>query len=93
MIAVSGYNPKHKFELTALTLDELKALRGGEQLQFLDRNGKVRNCTINGKCRTWKRDATRIEVPCKYGLYEFFIVYFTGELFRAELSTQGELAL
>ena len=27
---------------------------------------------VNGAVRTWKRDANRIEVPCKYGLYEYF---------------------
>ena len=92
IVAVSGYN-KTKLELTPLTLDELKALRGGEHLHFLDRHGKARDCKINGKCKTWKRDLNRIEVPCKYGLREYFTVYTVGELFTARLYTQQELPL
>lgn len=31
----------------------------------------ARECKVNGKVRTWKRDKTRVEVPIKYGLYEY----------------------
>ncbi len=36
------------------------------------RHGDARRVKINGSVRRWKRDRTRIEVPCKYGLYEYF---------------------
>ncbi len=39
-----------------------------------DNKGNARQVKVNGKVRTWKRDASRIEVPCKYGLYEYFIL-------------------
>ena len=31
----------------------------------------AREVKVNGRVRTWKRDATRVEVPFKYGLYEY----------------------
>lgn len=32
----------------------------------------AKQAKVNGAVRTWKRDPNRIEVPCKYGLYEYF---------------------
>ena len=43
-------------------------------IQMLDRNGHWRTVKVTGKVRTWKRDPGRIEVPCKYGLYVYFIL-------------------
>jgi hypothetical protein len=43
-------------------------------IEVLDKNGKWRTVKVNGKVRTWKRDANRIEIPCKYGLYEYFVL-------------------
>jgi hypothetical protein len=34
--------------------------------------GTAKTVKVNGAVRTWKRDPNRIEVPCKYGLYEYF---------------------
>ena len=47
-------------------------------IQVYDRNGHWRTVKVNGKVRTWKKDPTRIEVPCKYGLYEYFILRASG---------------
>lgn len=38
---------------------------------FVANNGDARQAKINGSVRRWKRDANRIEVPIKYGLYEY----------------------
>lgn len=35
-------------------------------------NGDARTVKVNGAVRTWKRDPNRVEVPCKYGMYEYF---------------------
>jgi len=35
-------------------------------------HGDARTVKVNGKVRRWKRDTGRIEIPCKYGLYEYF---------------------
>ena len=47
---------------------------------FRANDGTARNVKINGKVRTWKRDPNRIEVPIKYGLYEY------GTLTAADIS-------
>ena len=39
----------------------------------LANNGQSRTVKINGKVRTWKKDPNRIEVPYKYGMYEYGI--------------------
>lgn len=41
-------------------------------IQVTDLNGNYRTVKVNGMVRTWKRDANRVEVPCKYGMYEYF---------------------
>jgi hypothetical protein len=33
--------------------------------------GDARQVKVNGAVRRWKRDRTRIEIPYKYGLYEY----------------------
>ena len=42
---------------------------------FAAMQGDARECKINGKVRTWKRDKNRVEVPVKYGLYEYGTFY------------------
>jgi hypothetical protein len=75
--ATSGYYSRKVPEpktYRQMTLDEVKALRYGDHVDCLDLNGKVRTVKINGKVRRWKRDTDRVEVPCKYGLYEYFTI-------------------
>lgn len=38
---------------------------------FLSTHKDARQAKVNGKVHTWKRDLTHIEVPLKYGLYEY----------------------
>ena len=38
---------------------------------FKSLDGTARRCRVNGKVRTWKRDKDRVEVPVKYGMYEY----------------------
>ena len=37
----------------------------------LNTHYKYRTWRANGKCKTWKRDATRFKLPIKHGLYTF----------------------
>lgn len=71
--ATSGYdrskNPVVK-RYRPITLSEAKALTG--HAKIVDRHGRVRDIKINGAVKRWKRDVNRIEIPCKYGLYEYF---------------------
>ena len=36
------------------------------------KNGDARQVKVNGAVRRWKRNRQRIEIPMKYGLYEYF---------------------
>ena len=49
-----------------ITLEEAKSLKKGEILICNGARWKV-----NGIVKTWKRDAARIEVPLKHGLYDY----------------------
>jgi hypothetical protein len=51
-----------------VTREEALALTG--HAEFIANDGTLRNVKVNGKVRTWKREPDRIEVPCKYGMYE-----------------------
>lgn len=46
---------------------------------FVDIKNQARTAKINGKVRTWKRDASRVEVPLKYGLYEY-VTFTTSDI-------------
>lgn len=56
-------------------------------LQVSEWNSKGIDCTMpidkpirwraNGKCKTWKRDSSRFQLPIKYGLYSYG--YLTNE--------------
>lgn len=54
-----------------MTPEEAKQLYVGQRVDFLALDGTVKQLTINGRVKTWKRDTERIEIPLKYGLYEY----------------------
>lgn len=57
----------------SMTRKEVMTLDGTlGSVTFLSNDGTVRMCRLNGKIKTWKRDANRIEVPVKYGLQECY---------------------
>ena len=58
-------------EFRAMSLEEAKALHYGQHVWFLAVQGDAREAKVNGAPKTWKRDASRIEVPVKYGMYEY----------------------
>ena len=58
-----------------MTLDEVKQLTYGQHVWFRAVQGDARRAKVNGAPKTWKRDATRVELPLKYGLYEYARMY------------------
>lgn len=54
-----------------MTFDEAAALDYGSHIYAQTLRDDARRVKINGRVRRWKRDATRIEIPWKYGLYEY----------------------
>lgn len=72
-VATDGYDrrkTKNEAAYRYMTIAEAKALRSGERIDFQGRDGQVRQVKVNGSPKTWKRDASRVEVPVKYGMYE-----------------------
>lgn len=42
-----------------------------QHVWFLCNAGDARQVKVNGAVRRWKREPKRVEVPIKYGLYEY----------------------
>lgn len=59
-----------QFRYRAMTVQEAKSVVN--HAYVLSHIGEIRRVKINGSPKTWKRDPNRVEVPCKYGMYEFF---------------------
>ena len=55
----------------SMTRAEIMTLGYGDHPAVLLNNGRLGECKINGAIRTWKREPDRIEIPIKYGMYEF----------------------
>jgi hypothetical protein len=55
-----------------MTLEEAKSLQYGQHIWFRSISGDARECKVNGAPKTWKRDASRVEVLIKYGIYEYY---------------------
>lgn len=70
-----GYSGKKNSTLTVrnpVTIDEMdRHCTADTHIWLLDNYGEARRVKVNGKVRRWKRDRDRIEVPYKYGLYEY----------------------
>lgn len=59
-------------EFRPMTVDEVRGLRYGQHVWALCIPLQdARRVKINGAVRTWKRDPNRLEVPVKYGMYEY----------------------
>jgi hypothetical protein len=61
-------------EFRTMALEEAKMLRSGETIWFVANDGSARRLKVNGQVRRWKRQPDKIEVPVKYGMYEYDIL-------------------
>lgn len=67
-------------EFRVMSLDEMKQLHPGQHVFFLTRHGTYREVKINGMPKLWKTRPNDVEVPVKYGLYEYsYARYINGE--------------
>lgn len=62
-------------EFRPMLLEEAKMLRYGEHIWALARDGSAVRVKVNGTPKRWKKDPDRIEVPYKYGMYEYGTFY------------------
>lgn len=58
-------------EFRTMSLEEAKMLGYGDTIWFIGTDGSARRIKVNGAVRRWKRSPDRIEVPVKYGMYEY----------------------
>lgn len=84
-IAMAGrrYNPRRNptykkysgregsAEFRPMLLEEAFTLNYGDTIWALGRDGSAIRVKVNGKPKTWKRTPGKIEVPYKYGMYEY----------------------
>jgi len=74
-----------------ITLQQAKALQRGDTLYHVtNRNadGSPQRWKVNGMVRTWVRSPGRVQIPLKYGLYNY--CYLTGEDLNLVCLTEEE---
>ena len=59
-----------------MTLDEAKALRSGQRVLVLSKDGRWANAKVNGAPKVWKTRPLDCTVSLKYGMYEYFTEEF-----------------
>ncbi len=64
-----------------MTRDEIMQT-SHSHVRCLLNNGRLGQVKINGNIRTWKRDPNRVEIPVKYGMYEFAVLSLDEALQR-----------
>ena len=64
-----------KGDFKVLSLQEKKDLLGHNVVYIQGDCGCFRRIAINGRPKTWKRNPEKVQVPYKYGMYEYG--YFT----------------
>ena len=67
--------PKKQIEGIPLTLQQAKELQPGDVIYALSNknaDGSAQRWRVSGKTKTYKRDAKRISIPLKHGLYQYF---------------------
>ncbi len=68
-------NKKHTNKLEGegriLTEEEKRQLTSGNHVYIQSSCGCFRRVKINGQPKTWKHQPDRVQIPYKYGLYEF----------------------
>lgn len=55
----------------AITRENVNALLDAGAIETLMTNGRWWRIRRNGRTQTWKRDANRVRIPFKVGLYEY----------------------
>lgn len=54
-----------------MTVEQMKQLSYGQHVTFRNYQGRLVRLLINGQPKVWKRNPNRVQIPVKYGLYEY----------------------
>jgi hypothetical protein len=65
-----------------MTREEIMTLKSGDHAAVILNSGRLGTCKINGAIRTWKREPGRVEIPVKYGMYEYAVLSLEEALVR-----------
>ena len=72
------------------TIEELaQYCQSRTHIEFLSNKNTAVNVKVNGNVRRWKRDPLRIEIPIKYGLYEYQTIT-RHDITRVLIPVEGE---
>lgn len=74
MKLIDGYDRRKnpaKLDFRPMTVTEAKCLCAGDRVWFKALDGTARQLKVNGQPKVWKTDPKRVEVPAKYGMYEY----------------------
>ena|SRR5208283_1081140 len=70
-VTLKEYGKGEPKQFRPMTLVEAKALHYGQHIWILSNQNDARRVKVNGAPKVWKRNPGRVEVPFKYGLYEY----------------------
>ena len=60
-----------------MNINQAKNLKHGDIVhhkELKNADGTPARGRVNGKVKTWKRDTSRVSVPMKHGLYNYFYI-------------------
>ena len=94
---LSGKDKGKSINVAPISIDVAKLLRPGTTiLVYTGYSGRNRlngviHCKVNGKPKTWKTRPDDVNVPVKYGLYEYTTIeYRNGVMVDENLYIVGE---
>ena len=79
---LSGDNNGESVDVTPMGIDELKRLKAGDRVLVFtgyfgrNRHSGVIHVKVNGKPKTWKTRPDDVNIPIKYGLYEYATIEY-----------------
>lgn len=81
----NGYKRKAEEEpFRLMTVEEAKLLTVGQTVPFCTEGAVYKNVKINGAPKTWVTRPDDVDIPVKYGLYEYSTLFIRGGEWRSK---------
>jgi len=78
MVKIDHYTRK-KIQVRYMTNEEAKQLKRGDVIKVVSVFDTVINVKVNGNIKRWKRTPLKLQIPIKYGLYEYGYITFIDD--------------
>lgn len=91
-----GYSRKRfegRKQFIQLDFNDVMGLRPGDVIPVVCIDGKVRECRVNGKIKTWKTRPFDLELPLKYGLKECTRLKMINGRWQSEVKPLREISV